>query len=177
VTPQKVAMETALKQHDMSPRKLSEWLELAVQDLKLVMQDPRYTPHMDYFLATLHTDTCYVCLAGSILVGAGLDHWTPAGTMENITRGDADLAGLLFAIDKLRRGRIAGALYNLMLSKDENRYIVESDWKRIRELLDEGSRLPNFEDEMASWELNDPDNEPFFEDIHSVLLELKGLGL
>jgi hypothetical protein len=166
-------MEGALKQHDMSLRKLSEWLELAVQDLKMVMQDSRYTPHMDYFLATLHSDTCYVCLAGSILVGAGLERWTPTGKMTDITHGDEDLAGLLFAIDRLRRGRLRAAIANVR----KNRYITESDWKRVEELFQPEQTLPDFEEEMASWELSAPNNDPFFEDIHSVILELKGLGL
>lgn len=83
--------------------KLSQLLEVAVRDMKMVKANPRYVFHVSSWHTPAPDNRCVVCVAGAIMAGElGAD---PNMKIDPYNLPDRDLI-LLHAIDDIRQGVI-----------------------------------------------------------------------
>jgi hypothetical protein len=159
--------------HDMSPRKFSAWLELAIADLKRVELDPGFEVDMACFLKQHYTrpGVCRVCLAGSVLAGAGHNPTSRfADEFHSLTHSERNL---LQAIDAVRSGNIQTAL---IYASYAHGYIPDADCRRMSPLGFSGwtVKVPD----AVEWIYSRNDsNAEFFAYIQAVADKLKEMGL
>lgn len=124
-------------------------LETALEDLKKVEKDDRYIVYMGHWHWSRSGGKCYVCLAGSRLVGAG------AAPTETICPSmlDFDTVRMLETLDYLRTGHIRKAYEAFYRRYDGN-------------VLEDRSFLPY-----------DRDREGWWRAMGRILQELKDLDL
>jgi hypothetical protein len=159
--------------HDMSPRKFSAWLELAIADLKRVELDPVFEVDMTCFLKQHYTrpGVCRVCLAGSVLAGAGHNPTSRfADEFHSLTQFERNL---LQAIDAVRGGHIQTSL---IYAQDAVGYIPEADRKKMSPLGFSG--WPVSLPDAVEWVYSRNDsNAEFFAYIQAVADKLKEVEL
>ena len=167
--------------HDMSPRSLSAWLELAVADLRRFAVTPGFVVNMGVFYVQSRvnphhrhedylTPQCQMCLAGSVLAGAGVSTTFERDVFNYLS---ADSQELLQAINQLRNGNIDAALDEL---GSENRFIDAAVRPRIAELRFAGNDCSL---EIGYWEhkKSASDQQPFYDGMDRVVAKLKELGI
>jgi hypothetical protein len=167
--------------HDMSPRTLSEWLELAVADLRRIADKSGFAVNMGVFYLRSRlnpvidqpdfpAEVCQVCLAGAVLVGAGV---APIVERDLFNDVGAETRILLQAINHLRMGQLTPALREL---RHPNRFILDSTRSQIREVL---ASEPDLFLTTVSWNHRKPASyqQPFYDSMDRVLAKLKELGI
>ncbi len=90
------------------PNLPSKLILLALKDLRLVEQDPRYTVHMDTWHCMDYSSVCSVCLAGAVMaksLDATHGQWYAPFIFEESDR--------LEALNLFREGYISEGLYRL----------------------------------------------------------------
>ena len=163
-----------MKHKNALPDKLSELLEVAINDL-LSLDREKYTPTWDHW----HTPPidpdkgkCAVCLAGAVI--ANLDDTSPTSYIdvtEDVTFADnhliddADLLRKLLALDELRSGSIARAC----------------DTMEIELSLEQTARIQctyhTYYNNMGASFLDWPSAETHIEKLRIMVAELKEMGL
>lgn len=99
----------------LSATKLHEILRIALDDLKVVEKDPRYSVDMDSWHTVGFADhtssekKCFVCLGGSVLAGS-LGKPADQDYAEMIV-GDPRIYRILGALNSLRVGDVSDAQY------------------------------------------------------------------
>jgi hypothetical protein len=90
----------------LQPRALSEWLELALEDLRKCEQDPRYEIDMSSWHHPAE-GVCLVCLGGAVMAQTGEVPLERTTYPHHMT---PEFARILQALDYLRSGDIESAL-------------------------------------------------------------------
>jgi len=86
----------------MKKVKFSEWIRLAVADVKIVVKSPKYKFDLDQWHSP--NSVCRVCFAGARMMGLG------AKANDNLIPADFKEEYELEALDELRNGNIRAAL-------------------------------------------------------------------
>lgn len=95
----------------MLPDKLSDLIEVALNDLELVEKDPRYKIRMDKWHSPQVDGKCHVCMAGAVMA---MTLQQPVGRMMIPTHFDyLNVGRKLHALDLARAGYFANALREL----------------------------------------------------------------
>ncbi|MCZ6897657.1 MAG: hypothetical protein O7D95_02960 [Betaproteobacteria bacterium] len=128
-----------MKTKELENYKLSQWVELALDDLKKVERSPKYSIDM----GTWHepNGTCAVCMAGSIMaktLGADIElDVMPDDYSDKIRRA-------LEAIDYIRVGNIMSAIKVFtttpihdfdVMSYDDDKNLWRQDMRKIIKML------------------------------------------
>jgi len=112
------------------PDKLSDLMQLALDDLAKVEQDPQYRVNMgDWHNGTTvaYGNACVVCFAGAVMAKT---LGVPSERFVTPARFDEDTRRKLYALDKAREGYVGMALARLgkrddVCNVDMRRYVVE----------------------------------------------------
>jgi hypothetical protein len=136
----------------MLPKKLSELLRMALDDLYKAERDPRFFVDMGawYCVDEDNPDRCLCCLAGAVI--ANRMNVNPASERYDMPEGvDPDDACVLQALDHLRSGNIQAAEFAMgNFNSEVENFTIEPYWQ-------------------------DPDQ--WREDMEAMLVKMKELGL
>lgn len=158
-------------------RSLSEWLQVACDDLRKAVHTPGVRVNMQVFM--LQADTrCYVCLAGSMLLAADLKFDRDVDTLSQV---DSHTQQLMLAVNNMRLGLLRALPGNFGINGDHdddtfNPYLKPETFQRLVDLRhDPGLMDPNKQVDIVRWASDT--QEAFFASMDRVKVRLIELGL
>lgn len=160
-------------------RSLSEWLQVACDDLRKAVDTPEVRVNMQVFL--LQGDIkCYVCLAGSMLLSADLKFDRDADTLSQV---DSHTQQLMLAVNNMRLGLLRALPGNFGIHglKDDdtfNPYLKPETFQRLVDLrCDPEGQLMDPSKQVRVWKWSYEAASQFFDSMDQVKARLIELGL
>ena len=150
---------------DTLPNRPSLLIAVALDDLELVMKDPRYVVNMDVWHEEFEDSTCHVCLAGSVMaktLNCPIDFHG-----DDITDATNALSNKLDALDDFRLGYIIRGLETLK--------VCEGSYEDAYEKFAHSSASDM--EGLADIALHEDDPEQFIKDMDRLRLALESHGL